>query len=743
MNGNQNNSLIHGKCDIERIVSCEVRDNVTELFIENKDGSVVSIFKPNKFWILAPYKIDDEFSKMDGHLHYNYIRTFNKREDFLNTYNKYSKKNKDLYTIWYEKESAMVAFGFTYFKGMKLDEVSVLSFDIEATTLEHNKDAKVLLISNTFRKNGQINRKMFSYDEYETEAEFFDAWCEWVREVNPSIIIGHNIYMYDLPYMNYCAKKAGTSLILGRDDSEIVFSKKPSKFRKDGSQFYEYTKAFIYGREIIDTMFLAYKYDFSRKYENYRLKSIIKAEGLEIEDRQFYDADTIRFNYTNLEEWEKIKKYAEHDADDALALYDLMIASYFYLTQSIPKSFQQIITTAPGSQINSFLIRSYLQDFHSIPKITEGSSFEGAISIGNPGVYHNVVKVDIASLYPSIILQYQIYDKKKDPNQHFLQMVDYFTEERLENKKKAKETGDRYYKDLEQSQKIIINSAYGVLGAPLSFNSPYNASLVTKKGREILQQSIDWATQNGYQLVNADTDSISITRNGEEITKEEQEYILSSINNLYPEKIRFEDDGYFSSVLVIKAKNYVLKTQDNILKIKGSALKATMKESALKKFIKDIIVYLLDEKQDQLLDLYHTYIKEIYNLTSIDDWSSRKTITDKILNPERTNEQKVFDAIEDEEDLQEGDKIHVYFDVNNNLKLASKWDNDHNPDKLLAKLYATLKIFHTVINMDIFPKYHLKNHDVKVKLAEVLGLPPPEKVKRTRKKKENEIHQTI
>ena len=58
----------------------------------------------------------------------------------------------------------------------------------------------------------------------------------------------------------------------------------------------------------------------------------------------------------------------------------------------------------------------------------------------------------------------------------------------------GKQTGDRYYKDLEQAQKIGINSAYGMLAARVNFNSPINAAFVTKKGREILGQAIEWAS---------------------------------------------------------------------------------------------------------------------------------------------------------------------------------------------------------------------------------------------------------
>lgn len=729
------NPLIFGKNQIERIVSCEINNDTTKIFIEEKDGSVRSEIKPNKYWILAPLQLDSQFHKLEGNLYYKFIKFYNSREDFLadrKTYNR-----KDIYCIYDEKEAAMVAFGFTYFKNTKLNEVSVLSFDIESTSLEHTNDAKVLLISNTFRRNGVTIRKMFCYDDYDTEAGLFDAWCEWVREVNPSVMLGHNILGYDLPYINFCAEQAGTTLKLGRDNSDIRFDSWDSKFRKDASQFYAYRKSYIYGREIIDTMFLAIKFDFARKYESYRLKAIIAHEKLEVQNRQHYDAENIRYRYKDPVEWTKIKKYAEHDADDALALYDLMIPAYFYLTPSIPKSFQQIINSASGSQINSFLVRSYLQNFHSVPKTTEGNAFEGAISLGNPGVYKNVYKVDVASLYPSIMLQYQIYDKYKDPKAHFYQMVDYFTQERLANKKKAKETGDRYYKDLEQAQKIIINSAYGMMGAPgLNFNSPYNAALITRRGREVLQKSIDWANENNFTLVNADTDSISFCKaTQDDISEEDREAILEKINSMYPEKIRFEDDGFYKTVVVVKAKNYVLEDDKGAVKIKGSALKATTKEKKLQQFLKQNFDLLLKGQKHEVLNLYHQYVKEIYNLTSIEGWASKKTITESVMNPERTNEQKVLDALEGSE-FQEGDKIYVYFAKDGSLKLQQNWQNDHDPEKLVSKLYKTLEVLETVINMEEIPKYHLKSHAIKCKLAEVLGLPEPVKVKKTRKKKD-------
>ena len=497
------NKLLYGKDITERIVGIEPQDDFSEIFIE-KDGKISSEFVPNKYWILAHEKLNNGFIRLRGDLHYKWGIQFTKRSEYQKFRNVF--KANDTFSIYDPKESFMVNKGLTYYKGMSLKDVSILSFDIESTGLKHDNDAKVLIISNTIRKNGTVIRKLFTHDEFDTNGEMIDEWCQWVRDQDPSIICGHNIFGFDFGYLAFCAARDGYQLQLGRNGSNLRFEDRESKFRKDQTQDLHYFKAHIYGREIIDTMFLSIKYDIaSKKYESYGLKQIIKQEGLEVKDRQFYDASTIRDKYKDPVEWEKIKKYAIHDADDALALFDLMAPSQFYWTQIVPKSFQSIVSGATGSQINSIMIRSYLQEAHSIPKADEmRESFEGAISAGSPGIYTNCLKWDVASLYPSIILQYQIYSKDKDPEKNFLKMVETLTKERLKNKKLAKETGNRYYKDLEQSQKIGINSSYGFMGAPgLNFNYLKGASEVTKYGREILKTAIKWAT--GEDLDNGKT----------------------------------------------------------------------------------------------------------------------------------------------------------------------------------------------------------------------------------------------
>ena len=92
------------------------------------------------------------------------------------------------------------------------------------------------------------------------------------------------------------------------------------------------------------------------------------------------------------------------------------------------------------------------------------------------------------------MVEYKVFDEDKDPRGYFLKLVETLREQRLKDKQMAKQTGDKYYSDLEQSRKIGINSAYGALATPgLNFNCPSGAEFITKTGREILSKGIQWA----------------------------------------------------------------------------------------------------------------------------------------------------------------------------------------------------------------------------------------------------------
>ena len=697
--------LIYGKSGKQGIVGLEVNDGTAEIFIQDESGNVTSEFKPSRYWLLSDRDIDGSFVRLKGDLKYKYGTQFGTREEFTEMRSRW--KNLNTFSIWNAEEAAMVKDGYSYFQGLKHNQVSILSFDIETTGVLLDRKSFVVLISNTFRDSqGNITRKLFSHDQYKNNEEMINDWSKWVREIDPSIICGHNIFGFDLPYLQHCS---GRQINLGRNSSALEFDNYESKFRKDGSQFIHYKKVKCYGRTLIDTMFLAIKYDVGRKYESYGLKAIIKHEKLERADRQFYAAEKIKDNFRIPAEMEKIKAYAEHDADDSLALYDLMAPPFFYMSQTIPKTFQEIMTGATGSQINAVMMRAYLQDAHSLPEADDAVEYEGAISLGEIGIYSACHKVDVASLYPSIMIQYEVFDEDKDPSKYFLELVKTFTEKRLQYKKKAKE--DKYYDDLQGAYKIFINSCYGFLGTSgLLFNSPSGASFITETGREVLQTSIDWAKAKGYTIVNADTDSITYSDpNKSLVSKEVRDSNLKELNTLYPERIRFEDDGFFKKVIVFAPKNYVLQTEDGKIKIKGSALKDAKRELALKEFAQKVIDELLvDGDHTKIQNIYYDYIREVkYGINDIKRWCSKKTITDKIFTSERSNETKVKDAIEGS-NYREGDKVWTFFKSDGSLCLMENYSGDYDKEAMYKKVFRSAEFFTNVIPADLFINYSLK-----------------------------------
>lgn len=215
---------------------------------------------------------------------------------------------------------------------------------------------------------------------------------------------------------------------------------------------------------------------------------------------------------------------------------------------------------------------------------------------------------------------------------------------------------------------------------------------------------------HNFELVGGDTDGLAFRKpDHSPFSKVERTYLLNELNSLMDNMIHWEDDGVFACQVVVKAKNYILVDENGKTKIKGSALKATTKEKALQQFVRDIIQLLVDNHQYLVEHTYMQYAQEIVNLKDISRWCSKKTITSAVLKNTRTNERRVREALKGKP-VQEGDKVLMYFKTPTELSLLENFDGTYDVSILLGKLYDTLCVFETVLDLKEIPNLALKKH---------------------------------
>jgi DNA polymerase alpha subunit A len=126
--------------------------------------------------------------------------------------------------------------------------------------------------------------------------------------------------------------------------------------------------------------------------------------------------------------------------------------------------------------------------------------------------------------------------------------------------KTAKDATEYQLYDIRQKAlKLTANSMYGCLGFSFSrFYARPIAALVTAMGREALQRTVDFATnQMSLNVIYGDTDSVMINTSLNDLqqVKEIGNKVKREVNKLY-KSLELDLDGIFRSMLLLKKKKY-------------------------------------------------------------------------------------------------------------------------------------------------------------------------------------------
>ena len=464
----------------------------------------------------------------------------------------------------------------------QFDQILIATIDIEVACengFPNPHDAEEPLLSITIKNhaNKQIfvwgvgeyktSRNDVSYVNCDNEKELIFEFLKFWSLNQPDIVTGWNTEFFDIPYLCNRIKK-----ICGEDDLKKLSPWRSVQSRNVINMGRSHQVYDIQGVAALDYLDLYRKFTYTNQ-ESYRLDHIAYVELGERKDGNPYD--TFREWYTN--DYQSFIDYNITDVEIVDKLEDKMKLIELCLTMAYEGkvNYVDVLGTVKYWDV---MIHNYLMDKGIvIPQKKDKDKtdkYEGAyVKEPQVGMHNWVVSFDLNSLYPHLIMQYNIspetmksektvpgmsVDKlleqkvdtsildnvtmtpngalfKKDVKGFLPEMMEDMYNDRVKYKKamldakqKLVDTKDpKYEKDIskfnniQMAKKISLNSAYGAIGNMwFRYYSHTMAEAITTSG----QLSIRWIekkineymnnllkTDNVDYVLASDTDSVYIT----------------------------------------------------------------------------------------------------------------------------------------------------------------------------------------------------------------------------------------
>lgn len=245
------------------------------------------------------------------------------------------------------------------------------------------------------------NTSNYQYIKCKDEADLLKTFLNFWVTCNPDIITGWNIQLFDVPYLVNRIKR-----VLGEDFIKVLSPWKIVGDRNVTIAGKNYQTYEIYGVTVLDYLDLYKKFTYTTQ-ENYKLDYIAKVEL----GKQKLETPYETFKELYTENWQMFVEYNVVDVELVDQLEDKM------------KLIELILTMAYDAKCNYSDIYSAVRTWDCIlynhlhnkniivhqRKNKVGRTIAGAfVKEPKPGKYDWVVSFDATSLYPSIIMQYNL-----------------------------------------------------------------------------------------------------------------------------------------------------------------------------------------------------------------------------------------------------------------------------------------------------------------------------------------------
>jgi DNA polymerase elongation subunit (family B) len=734
----EKNTLLFGADPTPRIVAIELGETGTvKVYRRGKDGSTIADVEPFHPFVWADSDVTDlgiDAEKLEGDLKYGWRVTVDSWKELIALRNGLKKAGRAFFAFTDPVQHYLTATGRTLFKDLPFEELKRLQLEVlsfaepVAGVADPGQDDHIMSIALSDNSGWEELIIVDPKNAEESERNALKRLTGIIKERDPDVIEAHNLFRFDLPYLVARARKAKTKLDWGRSGGFL--RSRPSRLQI-AEKTIDYPKFAVEGRHFVDTFLLSQFYDVG-------MRTLSGFERVDVA-RHFGFCDTEEFSALTgkelqrayLENDERFRKRALCAVRETRAIAELLSPSYFIQAQIFPYNYQDVIVRGNATRINALFLREYFRQRHSIPEMPMVRAFEGGYTaIFFTGVARNVWHCDVASLYPSVMLQFDCFPAT-DQLQIFRHLLTDLRAFRLEAKaqmrlaaKENNRTQQRHFHALQNTFKILINSFYGYLGfAQGNFADFDAAARVTQIGRDLLQKMIAWLNERGAQVIEVDTDGIyfvpkvaSASSRCSETHRQDADATIidelrSGLAKELPPGIEVEFDEQFEAMFSYKAKNYALLTRDGEVVIKGGALKSRGLEKFQRVFLEEMIKLVMQEKAGAIGALREEFEQKIRNREwNIDMLMKTDTLQDslekyrqKIAGSARNRAAAYELAAASGRNYRPGDQISYYITgttkkvaAYENAKLASDFDpqnRDENIDYYVAKLDELMKKF--------------------------------------------------
>ena len=722
----EKNTLLFGADPTPRIVAIELGETGTvKVYRRESDGSTVADVEPFHPFVWCDSDVVDlgiGSEKLQSNLKYGWLVTVDSWKELIALRNGLKNAGRDFFAFTDPVQHYLTATGRTLFKDLRFEELKRMQIEVLSVAGIDEPGDKDHILSITISDNTGWE-ELLIVDPKNVEQSEHDALkrlTSLVKERDPDVLEGHNLFRFDLPYLVARAKRAKTKLDWGRSDGFL--RSRPSRLQI-AEKTIDYPKFTVGGRHFVDTFLLAQFYDVGmRSLAGFERTDLARHFDLcDSEEVSAFTGKELQRAYP--ENSEQFRRRALCGVREIRALSELLSTSYFIQAQIFPYNYQDVIVRGNATRINALFLREYFRQRHSIPELPLVRACEGGYTdIFFTGVVHNVWHCDVASLYPSIMLKFDCFPVT-DQLQIFRHLLTDLRTFRLEAKSEMRaEKGpakQHHLQALQNTFKILLNSFYGYLGFAQGHFADFDAAArVTQIGRDLLKKLIDWLGAHGAKVIEVDTDGIYFVPSG----KIEIDELREGLAKELPEGIEIEFDEQFDAMFSYKAKNYALLTKDGDVIIRGGALKSRGLEKFQRVFLEEMIKLIMEGEPEAIMNLRDEFERKIRNREwKIDILMKTDTLQDsldkyraKIAGSARNRAAAYELALASGRNYKPGDQISYYIKATPKkvpayeaAKLASEFDpqnRDENVDYYVAKLDELVKKFRGLTDAASTPK---------------------------------------